>query len=283
MAKQPYKETDSINNMTTRQLRQYISDKATEAQARLDSLNMKKAPEALKNQLTYITNKQGTKIRRSTSYMDRETMVEYAFNLREFNMLDTSSKYSRDKEWIDNRSRYEAFIRNTQNPNKNADYSAEFAEYWNQFINKDGTISKRGYREYKRYIQLYKSVGDKEQYGYIDFKKEAVQMLQESKRVKKARQMLDDLFVTSDGTESVETIVDKFETVIADYDRQQKARAERKVQQRKSAKRKKTVKNIQKVAKSVKPKQTKKKGKSDIKVKQAGKMRTNATIRERIK
>lgn len=280
MARQPYNESESLQNMTTRQLRQYIADKATEAQARIDSMNMEKAPASVQDQARYITDKSGSKVKRSTSYMSKAEMVEYAFDLREFNMLDTTSKYSRDIEWTENKSRYETFIRNTQIVDFDASYSKEFAEYWKKYINKDGSISKRGYAEYKRYVELTRAIsGNKEQFGYREFKQYAVQMLDKRKRVRDVNKILDKVFIESSdkGDQDIQELVDKFNTAVNAYDERQAQKAIKK-----ATAPKKTPKKTAKTGKIKTKGQSKKKSKTTIKTKTVGKMKTNATVRERI-
>lgn len=273
MAYQEYNETQSLNDMTTRQLRLYISEKSTEAQKRIDSMNLQKSPRALQDQAYYITDRTGTHVKRSTSYMSKAEMVEYAYQLREFNMLDTTSKYSRDIEWVENKSRYENFIRNTQNPNQNPYYSEEFANYWNQFILPSERISKKGYKEYKRYIEFVRAVGkEKEMYGYRDFKADAVKLLENSKRFKAINNMLNNVFTDNSENLSVSQMVERVDTMVAIYDERAQARLKRQTQN----------KTIKKVAKATKPKTKTKKKTNTVKTKTAGKMKTNATIRERI-
>lgn len=274
MAYQEYSETQSLNDMTTRQLRLYISEKATEAQKRIDTMNLQKAPHALQEQAYYITDRSGSHVKRSTSNMTKAEMVEYAYQLREFNMLDTTSRHSRDKEWKENKERYETFIRNTQNPNQNPYYSKEFADYWKQFIEEpSGRILKKGYREYKRYIEFVRAVGkEKEMYGYRDFKADAVKLLENRKRFKAINNMLNDVFMGNSENLSVSQMIERVDTMVAIYDERAQARLKRQSQN----------KTVKKVAKATKPKTKVKKKTNTVKVKTAGKMKTNATIRERI-
>lgn len=274
MAYQEYNETQSLNDMTTRQLRLYISEKSTEAQKRIDTMDLKKAPRALQDQAFYITDRSGTHVKRSTSNMSKAEMVEYAYQLREFNMLDTTSKHSRDIEWVENKARYENFIRNTQNPNKNPYYSEKFANYWKQFILPSGRISKKGYKEYKRYIEFIRAVGkEKEKYGYRELKADAVKLLENSKRFKAINNMLNDVFMGNTENLSVEKMVERVDTMVAIYDERAQARLKRQSQN-------KIIKKV--AAKATKPKTKTTKKTNTVKTKTAGKMKTNATIRERI-
>ena len=273
MAYQEYNETQSLNDMTTRQLRLYISRKSDEAQKRIDSMNLQKSPHAVQEQAFYITDRTGSHVKRSTSNMTKAEMVEYAYQLREFNMLDTTSKYSRDIEWIENKARYEKFITESQNPNKNPYYSKAFADYWKQFILPSGRISKKGYKEYKRYIEFVRAVGKEiEQYGYRNFKADAVKLLENRKRFKAISNMLNDVFIGNNENLTIEKMVERVDTMVAIYDERAQARLKRQSQN----------KTVKKVAKATKPKTKTKKTTNTVKTKTAGKMKTNATIRERI-
>ena len=99
MARLPYKSTEAINDMNTRQLRQYISDKATEAQARLDTVKIERTSKAFKEALQDIQGR-GGKIKRSTSNMSKAEMLEYANALREFNALDVAKENQQLKELL---------------------------------------------------------------------------------------------------------------------------------------------------------------------------------------
>ena len=90
MARQAYNPTESYQSMTTRQLRQLIADKATEAQQRMDTMKDKYKTRAYNDLASEITGR-GGKVKRSTSYMTKEEMVEYAYQLREFNAYDVKS------------------------------------------------------------------------------------------------------------------------------------------------------------------------------------------------
>ena len=148
--------------MTTRQLRQYIADKASEAQKRLDTSNMDDATRAFKDAASDITGKNG-KVRRSTSNMTKEEMREFAYSLRQFNSLDTRSTFAQSIEWKENKAKYEQFIRNQIKNDKNS--------VWDKYVTEKGNISKKGYKEYKAYISFLKTMADaREQYGYETLK-----------------------------------------------------------------------------------------------------------------
>lgn len=268
MARQPYKSTESIQMMTTRQLRQYISDKATEAQARLDSMNVDKAPAALKAYLPTMTYKNGTKIKRSTSNMSREAMVEYALDLRAFNALDTSSKFARDTEYQNNKGRYESFVRNQIDNNKDS--------YWNKYINKDGSVSKRGFTEYKKYVQFLKSIKDiQEAYGYRTIKEYGQKSYVDERSGKVVENdmnrrrfimdKLNELYTESQGKGWTQSeLIDKFYLELDHYDQLQRG------------------KKAARVISKVKVEPNKSKSSTNIKVKKTGKMKTDGSIRERL-
>ena len=105
-----------IQDMSTRQLRRYIRERADEANKRISTIkNIEDTPQALQDQLFMLQSfgrgRSGGVIK-DTSRMDKVDMVEYAYALRDFNMLDTSSKFSRDQDYRQNRKKYEAFVKN---------------------------------------------------------------------------------------------------------------------------------------------------------------------------
>lgn len=157
MARQPYSEDQNIHSMTTRQLRQYIADKATEAQTRLDTSKGESTTKAFREAADEITGRSG-KVKRATSNMSKAEMREYAYALRQFNSLDTTSGFAQSIEWKENKGRYQQFVRNR---------IEEGSEYWKQFLTAKGNISKRGYQAYKDYIEFIKGIDDyKSQFGY---------------------------------------------------------------------------------------------------------------------
>ena len=270
MARQPYKSTESIQMMTTRQLRQYIADKATEAQARLDTIKVENVSSEVKASLQAITFSNGKRVKRSTSYMSRDDMIKYAFDLRTFNALDTTSKYARDTEYNKNRARYEKFVTNQIDNNKDS--------YWAKFKNKDGSISKRGYAEYKKYIEFLKSIKDiQESYGYRNIKEYGQKRYVDTRddqviennpaRQKYIIDTLNDLYAESQGKGWTQgDLIDELYLKLDDYDKKQKQ--------------KQKAKKVSKAAPKVKTKKSK--SKTNIKVIKARKMRTDGTIRERL-
>lgn len=159
-----------IQDMSTRQLRRYIRERAEEAQERLNSMkDPEEAPRSWKEQLEFVSSfglGRGGGIKKDTSRMDKITMAEYAYALRDLNMLDTYSKYSRDQDYKENKQRYQNFVKEqlrSLNPNSR--------EYWSQFVTEKGNISKKGYQEYKNYINWIKNLDDvMSTYGYETIK-----------------------------------------------------------------------------------------------------------------
>ena len=196
MARQPYTEDQSIHSMTTRQLRQYISDKADEAQKRIDSADAEiKTGEVTKayREAYWEIIGRGGKVKRSTSNMSKEEMREYAYALRQFNSLDTTSRFAQSVEWKENKARYEAFVRNR---------IAEGDAYWEKFLTAKGNVSKRGYKEYKDYIDFIKGIQDyKNQFGYRDLKQYAQSAMEfgKSSDLKEVNKLLTEVFEESRG------------------------------------------------------------------------------------
>ena len=265
MAREAYTEDQSINNMTTRQLRQYISDKATEAQARLDSSDMEDATRAFKNMANAITYAGGTKVRRSTSNMTREEMVEYAYDLRQFNSMDASSGFAQSIEWKENKSRYESFIRNR---------IEEGDEYWKQYLTPKGNVSKRGYQDYKDFINFLNSVKDIQlPYGYRDIKQYAVDSVHKGNSKEVAKLLIDVYQETKGKGFSQRDLIEAFNNALSEMDNA-KAKAPN------APKRKQTVTKKRK-PKTVKIKTERKKSKSNITTKKPKGMK-GESIRERI-
>ena len=166
MAEREYRRTNEkgkltssipIQEMSTRQLRKYVREHAEEANKRIDSIkDIEDAPEALRDQLfmlrSFGTGRSGG-VRKDTSHMDKIDMVEYAYALRDFNMLDTVSKYSRDADYRTNKKRYETFVKSQW---ESVDQEAR--KYWSQFKTQKGNVSKKGYQEYKNFVNFLKSI-----------------------------------------------------------------------------------------------------------------------------
>lgn len=180
MAERDYKRGEGvtpIQEMTTRQLRRYIRERAEEANARLDSIKSAKNMDvedmsrAFQDQLSYVqsfgSGRSGA-LKKDTSRMSKEQMAEYAYAIRDLNMLDTESKYAKDLDYKENKERYEKFIKNKVSAEN---INAADREYWKQFITAKGNVSKRGYTEYKNFINYIKNIDDViAAYGYETIK-----------------------------------------------------------------------------------------------------------------
>ena len=162
MAFKEYDRTASIQTMNARQLRLYISRGAKEANERMQTLDANKLPDAMKDIFMDVATHQG-RFLQGTSHMTKAQMQEYAQKLRDFNFMDTKSAYARDREYEDNYDRYEKFIKNQK--------SKQGRAHWAQYINKDGSVSKEGYQEYKEYINFVKGImEDIQSYSYDKIK-----------------------------------------------------------------------------------------------------------------
>ena len=193
MAFKEYDRTTSIQTMNARQLRLYISRGAKEANERLQTLDPNKMPDAMKDIYMDAATHQG-RFLQGTSNMSKAQMQAYAQKLRDFNFLDTKSEYARDREYEDNYDRYEKFIKNQR--------SKQGRAHWAQYINKDGTVSKEGYQEYKEYINFVKGImEDIQSYSYDKIKENfGVSNITEARsnsdpdRVKKVEKIIADVY-----------------------------------------------------------------------------------------
>ena len=159
-----------IQEMSTRQLRRYVRERAEEAQYRVNTLSDDAwLPRAFQEQLEYVESfgrGRSGGIRKDTSRMSKVEMVEYAYALRDLNILDTESKYAKDTDYKENKERYQSFVRNQLNS-----LNPESREYWSQFLTPKGNISKRGYQEYKNFINFIKNIDESmTTYGYETIK-----------------------------------------------------------------------------------------------------------------
>lgn len=159
-------KTIPIQDMTTRQLRKYIRENAAEANERLNTIkDLSDTSAAFQDQVDFLKSfgtGRGGGIKSDTSRIDKETMVEYAYALRDLNMLDSFSKYSRDQDYRENKQQYETFIKKqwaSLNPNAKA--------HWEQYKTPKGNVSKKGYDDYKNYINWLKNLQNSiAAYGY---------------------------------------------------------------------------------------------------------------------
>lgn len=155
-----------IQDMSTRQLRRYIRERADEANKRISTIkDIEDTPQALQDQLFMLQSfgrgRSGGVIK-DTSRMDKVDMVEYAYALRDFNMLDTSSKFSRDQDYRQNRKKYETFVKNQWDS-----IDQEAKKYWSQYKTEKGNVSRKGYQEYKNFVNFLKSIENTiSTYGY---------------------------------------------------------------------------------------------------------------------
>lgn len=190
MARQEYKADQSIHSMNTRQLRQYINDKANEAQERLNSVEVDDTSRAFRDALSEITNKSGTKVRKSTSNMNKEEMRMFAYALREFNAIDTESGYAKSEERKKNEKRYREFVR--------ARIKEDSKSHWAKYKLDSGRISMKGYEDYLNYISFLRTMKDiREKYGYESLKlyyDKTTKGDYQGKRVKDIEKILYDLY-----------------------------------------------------------------------------------------
>ena len=261
MAYKQYDEDQSIHSMTTRQLRLYIKDKATSAQARVDSLNMNDADRALKDAVDAITSKSG-RVNRSTSNMDKAQMREYAYALRTFEKLDTDSGVARKTAWEKDKARYQKFVKNR---------IAEGDKYWEQYKTEKGNISKKGYEDYKQYIAFIKEIESvKYQYTYKTIKQYGVNQLyagnESEKRLKEMSKILNKVYKDNKGLGlTTSQLIDKFNLEWDDYVEKHDFKPD---QQPK----------VKLKAPKYKSKKSKQKSSSNVKTKTVGKMKTHGTV-----
>lgn len=161
-----------INDMSTRQLRKYIRERVEEAQKRIDTIkDLDDTTKAFQEQLDFVRSfgsGRGGNIKKDTSRMSQVEMREYAHAVRDLNMLDTESKYSKDIDYKENKERYQKFIEErTSDDNLNKADKA----YWEQFKSPKGNALKKGYAEYKNFINFLRSIDDvMATYGYETIK-----------------------------------------------------------------------------------------------------------------
>lgn len=273
MARKPYASDQSINSMTTRQLRQYIADQADEAQKRLSTSDLDHATRAFRVAAAQISL-DGKKVMRSTSYMLKHEMVERAYDLRDFNSLDDSSGYSKSIDWQENRKRYQSFVKNRlQDPRTPEDVK----KYWSQFLTPKGNVSKKGYAAYKQYIEFLKSVSEvQSEYGYREIQRFGIQAAPDPNRRKDISNIFNNVFVQSQGKGMTQAeLIDKLHLAIKEYDAEQIRKVNELVERNKAiaAAKKRKSKSIP----QVKVKKTK--SKSNIKAKQGRKMKEHGTVR----
>ena len=223
MAFKEYDLTQSIEEMNARQLRLYISRGAKQANERLKT--MKDIPAYLADiqedeRLKGHISSSGDFLA-GTSNMNKKEMQDYAKQLRDFNFMDTKSKYARDTEYSENKSRYETFIKNQ------IAGGGRGAEYWSKYIGKNGRVLKGGYQDYKQYIDMIKNVMPYiSTYGYETIKKyyaEGKANMRDPQRIKTIEKLLVDTYIQNRNEDTgkgmtPEQLNDAFFKALKEYD-----------------------------------------------------------------
>lgn len=256
MAFKEYDLTQSIEEMNARQLRLYISRGAKQANERLKT--MKDIPAYLSDiqedeRLKGHISSSGDFLA-GTSSMNKKEMQDYAKQLRDFNFMDTKSKYARDAEYSENKSRYETFIKNQ------IAGGGRGAEYWGKYIGKNGRVLKGGYQDYKQYIDMIKNVMPYiSTYGYETIKKyyaEGKANMRDPQRIKTIEKLLVDTYIQNRNEDTgkgmtPEQLNDAFFKALKEYDETHFYSSEAKVDKPKAPKapaaRKKTKRSGNKI------------------------------------
>ena len=271
MAFQSYKPTEAIGSMTTRQLRLYISQNGAEAQKRLNTMNVDEQSQAIQDSIHFITKGTGTKVYRGTSNLSKAEMREMADQLRIFNRLDTESQYAQDQEYGKNKARYEKFINNRKDD-----------PYWKKYM-KDGEVTKEGYTEYKKYINLLKEISDVSQYySYKSILTKATKQLATGenvgKRLQEMSKILNEVYQDAENQGlTPKQLTEQFYERWFDYEEQQNLKHTIKSTDIKGKPEKYKPKGKKK-ASARKPKKAKESGTNTVKIKSAGKMKTHGTV-----
>ena len=284
MAEQQYRRGEGITpiqNMNTRQLRMYIRERAEEAQERVSSIKkLDDTSRAFQDQLSHVYSYgpgRGGAIKKDTSHMSKEEMAEYAYALRDLNMLDTDSKVSRDLDYKENKERYEKFIKErTREDNPNDLEKAR----WKRYLTDKGNVSKRGYQEYKNFVNFLRNIDEAmSTYGYESIKD---YYYDETDREEQA--FISDLLVEVYEENKAEKtgvaltpseLLDKFQDKLDEHKQERKAQILRQRDIDKAKKARKAKSAPLPKAKNVKAKNTKSNSKS-VKVKQVGKMKSGS-------
>ena len=281
MARKPYLDETgkekNIHDMTTRQLRGYIYDKAREAQERLDTIDMADTTKAFRDAASSITNRSG-KVMLSTSNMTKSEMRERAYDLRQFASLDTSSGFAKSIEWQQNREKYKSFVRTQlEDPLFRDDFMKNLTkkglEQYEQYRKgeielKDITgISKKGFQEYRNYVSFLSNISTIiESYGYETIKQYAVESKNDPQRARVIERLLFKTYNEGkDNGWTQKQLGERFQLALAEYDKQQTAKRQ-----------------LKEAASSLKIKKGKSSGSGTIRTKSAGKMRTHGTVREKL-
>lgn len=263
MAFKEYDLTQSIEEMNARQLRLYISRGAKQANERLKT--MKDIPayladiqedERLKGHISTSGD-----FLAGTSNMNKKEMQDYAKQLRDFNFMDTKSKYARDVEYSENKSRYETFIKNQ------IAGGGRGAEYWSKYIGKNGRVLKGGYQDYKQYIDMIKNVMPYiSTYGYETIKKyyaEGKANMRDPQRIKTIERLLVDTYIQNRNEDTgkgmtPEQLNDAFFKALKEYDETHFYSSEAKVDKPKAPKAPKARKKTKRSGNKIKAKTGKK-------------------------
>ena len=267
MARLDYTKADNIHAMNTRQLRDYIHIKSREAEARLSTIDMDTASRAFKDAVSDITYK-GGRVIKSTSNLSKEEMRELAYKYRQFESLDVTSSFAKSIEWKENKQKYETFIRN-----QTAAGSAT-KDYWSKYITPKGNISKKGYEEYKKYLQFLRNMTDIiEQYDYEMLKKYYKQAEGDPKLQKKMEELLITTYMDNkEKGVSQEELNNQFYKKWNDYLTDYKQNKTKQPSVKKPSVKKPAAKKPKKAPAS----------KQTIKTKQGRKMRTSAKVSEKL-
>ena len=278
MARQAYKVDQSIHSMTTRQLRQYIADQADDAEKRLKTINRNDTSKAFREAADAITRGSGKPIR-STSYLSKAEMRELAYKYRDFKSLDIYSGYSKSIDWQENKQRYKTFIQNRIDAGDT---------YWLKYKTEKGNISKKGYEDYKNYINFLKTVNDvKSEYGYKQIKGHAINYVSDPRKSKEISLILTKVYEESTGKNSKSLtqsqLIDKANKRIEEYLKAEKAKeiAEANNKLAEASKKAKQAKKPQAKAPNIPKVKTKggKPTKNKVQTKTAGKMREYGKVR----
>lgn len=267
----------NIHEMTTRELRGYIYQKARDAQERLDTADMSSASKAFKDAAAAITNRSG-KVMKSTSNMTKAEMRERAYELRQFESLDTTSTFAKSIEWQQNKEKYKSFMRTQLEDPLFRDQFKKYLtkkglEQYEQYRRgeielKDVTgISKTGYQEYKNYISFLSNISTViESYGYETIKQYAVESKKDPQRAKVIERLLFKIYEDGKGKGWTQAeLAKKFSQALDEYDKRFTAAGKVKTK-----------------VPTVKTKRSKKSSSGTIRIGQTGKMRTNGSVRERL-
>lgn len=268
MARIDYTSADNIHAMNARQLRDYIYVKSREAEQRLASIDLDTASRAFKDAVSDITYKGGERVIKSTSNLSKEEMRELAYKYRQFESLDVTSSFAKSIEWKENKQKYETFIRN-----QTAAGSAT-KDYWSKYITPKGNVSKKGYEEYKKYLQFLRNMTDIiEQYDYEMLKKYYKQAEGDPKLQKKMEELLITTYMENkEKGISQEELNNQFYKKWNDYLTDYKQNKAKQPSVKKPSVKKPAAKKPKKAPAS----------KQTIKAKQGGKMRTSAKVSEKL-